>query len=247
MIQAVIFDLDGTLVQTERLKADSYARAAVTLQPDRLNEREIVEFFKTVVGLSRNEVARAILTRFTLTEAAAQHMADYGVSTPWQAFIQLRLRIYEAMLADADLLRRNQWPHNVQLLHMARFAGCKTGLATMSHCDQVERVLQILNLQDQFDFVATRDDVEHGKPDPEIYHLVARELDVEPAHCLVIEDSPTGVRAAQAAGMQVVAVTTPFTREAFAAGTILARRWVVDDPALLPGVIERVMKQTTVL
>lgn len=247
MIQAVIFDLDGTLVQTERLKAESYARAAVKLQPDHLHERNIVEFFKTVVGLSRNEVAKAILTRFNLTGAAAQHMADYGVSTPWQAFIQLRLREYEAMLADDELLRRNQWPHNVQLLHMVRFAGCKTGLATMSYCDQVERVLRILNLQDQFDFIATRDDVEHGKPDPEIYQLVAHELGIKPAHCLVIEDSPTGVKAAQAAGMQVVAVTTPFTREAFAAGTVLDRHWVVDDPTLLPGVIERVMKQTTIL
>lgn len=247
MIQAMIFDLDGTLVQTERLKAWSYARAAVELRPAQVTEEAVVEFFKSVVGLSRSEVAAALLAKFDLTDASAQHMADFGVSTPWQAFVQLRLRTYESMIADADLLRRNQWPHNVQLLHMARFAGCKTGLATMSHCDQVERVLQILNLQDQFDFVATRDDVEHGKPDPEIYHLVARELDVEPAHCLVIEDSPTGVRAAQAAGMQVVAVTTPFTREAFATGTILARRWVVDDPALLPGVIERVMKRATVL
>lgn len=247
MIQAMIFDLDGTLVQTERLKAYSYARAAVELRPAQVTEAAVVEFFKSVVGLSRNEVATALLARFDLTDASARHMADFGVSTPWQAFIQLRLRTYASMIADADLLRRNQWPHNVQLLHMARFAGCKTGLATMSHCEQVERVLRILNLQDQFDFVATRDDVEHGKPDPEIYHLVARELGISPRQCLVIEDSPTGVKAAQAAGMQVVAVTTPFTREAFAAGTVLERCWVVDDPALLPGVIERVMKRATVL
>lgn len=247
MIQAMIFDLDGTLVQTERLKAYSYARAAVALRPTQVTEEAVVEFFKSVVGLSRNEVATALLAEFDLTEAAAQHMGDFGVSTPWQAFIQLRLRSYTSMIADADLLRRSQWPHNVQLLHMARFAGCKTGLATMSQCEQVERVLSILNLQELFDFVATRDDVEHGKPDPEIYRLVARELGVAPRHCLVIEDSPTGVKAAFAAGMSVIAVTTPFTREAFAAGTVLERRWVVDDPALLPGIIERMMKQATIL
>ena len=53
MIQAMIFDLDGTLVQTERLKALSYARAAVELCPHDIREIDVVEAFKDVVGLSR--------------------------------------------------------------------------------------------------------------------------------------------------------------------------------------------------
>lgn len=66
MIRAMIFDLDGTLVQTEKLKALSYARAAVKLCPHELNEEEVVEAFKEVVGLSRREVASALVEKFGL-------------------------------------------------------------------------------------------------------------------------------------------------------------------------------------
>jgi len=237
----MIFDLDGTLVQTERLKAISYAQAAVELRPDAVTEAAVVSAFRDVVGLSRNEVATTLVERFDLAEAAGARRAEFGVNTPWQAYIQLRLRHYESLLADPDVLRRNQWPHAVNLLRAARLAKCRVGLATMSYCAQVQRVLDVLNLHDQFDFVASRDDVEHGKPDPEIYRLVARQLGAPPAECLVIEDSPSGVKAALAAGMHVIAVSTPFTREGLHRGQLLDPRWIVDDPATLPSVVQRLM------
>lgn len=241
MIQAMIFDLDGTLVQTERLKAISYAQAAVELRPDAVSEEAVVAAFRDVVGLSRHEVATALVERFGLAEAARSHQTEFGVDTPWQAYIQIRLRHYEAMLADPEVLRRNQWPHAVALLRAARLARCKVGLATMSYCPQVQRVLDVLNLHHQFDFVASRDDVEHGKPDPEIYRLVAGELGVAPSTCLVIEDSPSGVKAALAAGMHVIAVSTPFTGEALHRDHLLDARWIVDDPATLPTVVQALM------
>ncbi len=111
----------------------------------------------------------------------------------------------------------------------------------MSRCKQAQRVLEALDLADAFDFVATRDDVERGKPDPEIYQLVARELDVPPAECLVIEDSPSGVKAALAAGMWCVAVTTPFTRQRIHAKGLLDERWIVDDPDTLPDVVQQMV------
>lgn len=236
MIRAMIFDLDGTLVQTERLKAQSYAQAAAALCPHRLAEADVIAAFRDVVGLSRREVALLLMDRFDLTAKAAARMAEFGVSAPWQAFVQVRLGFYEALLDDPAVLRANQWPHNVQLLRVARESGCQTGLATMSHCRQATRVLTVLELADAFDFVATRDDVSHGKPDPEIYLLVANELGTAPEACLVIEDSPAGVEAALNAGMACVAVSTPFTRQRLHASGLLDARWIVDDPAALPDV-----------
>ena len=87
MINTVIFDLDGTLVQTEILKADSYARAVVELSSDAIAEKDVVKVFKEVVGRSRREVAQTILDRFHLEEASRKHIPDFQVDKPWQALV----------------------------------------------------------------------------------------------------------------------------------------------------------------
>ncbi len=240
MIQAVIFDLDGTLVRTERLKAISYARAAVMLCPEDLKEHVVVEAFKEVVGLPRREVAKALMERFKLESKASSRMEEFGVRKPWQAYVQIRLQIYEEMISDPEVLRKNQWEHNVGLLRWVREMNLKTGLATMSRCEQATKVLDILGLKSEFDFVATRDDVERGKPDPEIYLLMANELGVPPKQALVVEDSPSGVEAALRAGMHVVAVGTPFTREQLHSSGLLPDQHIVDRPEDLPRVVEHV-------
>jgi beta-phosphoglucomutase-like phosphatase (HAD superfamily) len=229
----MIFDLDGTLVQTEKLKARSYALAAVELCNASIDEEAVIEAFAEVVGFPRREVAVHLVDRFNLTEKAMALAPGFGVSTAWQAYVQLRLRYYEDMITDAAMIRSNVWPHNIGLLHLARSNNCKVALATMSHCKQANLVLDTLQLRDQFDFVATRDDVTKGKPDPEIYRLVANELGSKPAECLVIEDSPAGVQAALAAGMRCVAVATPFTHVALHESGLLEDRWIVDDPTEL--------------
>jgi len=240
VIKAMIFDLDGTLVQTEKLKALSYARAAVELRPE-INERMVIEAFKNVVGQSRHQVAKALLSRFDLEEAASARMTEFSVDTPWQAYIQVRMRIYGETLMDPQILLNNQWPHNVALLQRARKTCEKVGLATMSYCPQVQHVLDLLGLQEQFDFVASRDDVENGKPDPEIYLLVAAELGMHPSNCLVIEDSPAGVKAALAAGMSCIAVATPFTHKVLHAANLLDDRWIVDNPNDLFNVVDQML------
>lgn len=243
-IRAMIFDLDGTLVQTERLKAYSYAKAIQELCPIPIDEEVIVEAFKEVVGLSRREVAMGLIERFNLEEYARKRMDDFGVFSPWQVFVQIRLQFYEQLLSDPQVILTNTWPHNMLLLEEARKAGCWVGLATMSYCPQVNRVLDILSLGDAFDFIASRDDVEHGKPDPEIYQMVACELDVPAEECLVIEDSPTGVKAALAAGMKVIAVTTPFTKAAFSKNKLVDDRWIVNDPERLPQIVKDLMRES---
>ena len=240
MIRAMICDLDGTLVQTEKLKALSSARAATTLRPER-NETDVIEAFKDVVGLSRHGVAQTLLARFGLESAAWTHMNSRWVETPWQAYSQIQLKIYNDLLANPEVIGRNQWPHHVELRKCAAETCAKVGLATMSFCFQMQRVLKILKLDNVFDFVASHGDVETGKPDLEIYLLVADPLGVPPSECLVIEDSPTGVEAALSAGVVCIAVSTPLTRQALHATGILDDRWIVDDPDTLLTVVERTM------
>jgi phosphoglycolate phosphatase-like HAD superfamily hydrolase len=129
MIRAFVFDLDGTLVETEELKALSYARAAAELRPN-LNEAEMIEAFKDLVGLSRQEVAIGLMRRFGLENAARSCMAKFGVATPWQAYVQIRLRIYETLLADPNIVLAHRYPHNIALLCEVRREGYPTALAT---------------------------------------------------------------------------------------------------------------------
>jgi phosphoglycolate phosphatase-like HAD superfamily hydrolase len=113
MIQALIFDLDGTLVQTEILKAISYAKAAVELGDESFTENDVIEAFKAVVGLSRQEVAQNLMQRFKLETAAAERMNEFDVLTPWQAFVQIRMKVYESMLADPLAIMNYRCPYNL--------------------------------------------------------------------------------------------------------------------------------------
>ena len=115
---------------------------------------------------------------------------------------------------------------------------CRTGLATMSYRQEALHVLQALNLEQTLDVVLTREDVERPKPDPEIYRMAAEKLEVPPQECLVLEDSPNGVRAGVAAGMNVVAVATPFTVAGLHSSQVLEHAWVVHDPEKLLEVVK---------
>ena len=83
----------------------------------------------------------------------------------------------------------------------------------------------------------TREDVERAKPDPEIYLLAAQKLDVPPEECMALEDSPNGVRAAVSAGMNVIAVATPFTLAGIHSSEVLEHAWVVHEPEQMPEVV----------
>lgn len=230
MIRAVIFDFDGTLIQTEKLKAKSYALAAVQLNPGELREEEVFEAFSDFVGGSREEVSKGLMHRFNLEEAARSRMDKFSASAPWQVLTRLRLEIYQDMLSDEDTIREAGWEHNMALLQQVRDAQCKIGLATMSHCQQVGHLLHALQLENAFDFIATRENVDNPKPDPEIYHLVARELDIPLKQTLIIEDSVAGVQAGLSAGAHVLAVATPMTRVKLHQSGLLDSAYIVDSP-----------------
>jgi beta-phosphoglucomutase-like phosphatase (HAD superfamily) len=104
-------------------------------------------------------------------------------------------------------------------------------------------VLTTLELNEAFDFVATRDDVERGKPDPEIYLLVGQVLDIPVERYLVLEDSPSGVKAALDAGMWCIAVTTPFTRQSLTGSGLLESEWIVNQPDQVLPVVQAMLEQ----
>ncbi len=138
----MIFDLDGTLFQTERIKALSYARTAAERSPHEISADLVLDAFKEVVGLPGQEVAQTLVERFELQEKAAGRMVESGVSTPWQASIQVRLGYYERMPSDPRVLLDHRCPHNLQLLEESRKMKYQTSLATMSTCSQAQRVIE---------------------------------------------------------------------------------------------------------
>ena len=239
MISAVLFDLDGTLLETEELNAVSYGRAAVDLNPDVSEDEVASACTDDLAGHSHREGAETLVQRFGLEEAARERMEEFGVEEPWQVLASIRHDIYYEILGDTDLLLEQRYPHNIELLHELRGEGYPTACATMSYRPHVERVLSVLGIEDAFDVVATMDDVEHGKPDPEIDLLVAKKLGVSPEEFLVIEDSRTGVEAGVAAGMVVVAVPTRITSKGVRASNLLEPRWVVEDPETLSDVVRQ--------
>jgi beta-phosphoglucomutase-like phosphatase (HAD superfamily) len=114
-------------------------------------------------------------------------------------------------------------------------------LKAISYCQRAQRVLNILKLHDTFDFVASRDDVERGKPDPEIYHLVVDELGITPGECSVVEDSPAGLSAALAAGREAIALSTLFAKARLRESGLLPNSRLVDDPATLPSKVAQMV------
>jgi beta-phosphoglucomutase-like phosphatase (HAD superfamily) len=183
-------------------------------------------------------VAQYLLERFDLEAAARDRMEAYHAMTPWQAYVQIRMNTYESMLDEPLAIVRHRCPYTRDLLIWAREHDYKTGLATMSHWPQVSRILQILDFSSEFDFIATGDDVNTGKPDPEIYQLMAHELGIQPAAGLVIEDSPAGVKAAIAAGMGCVAMTSKFTEKSVRSSRLLDKRWILDNAADLKATVK---------
>ena len=218
MIKAFIFDLDGTLIQTEVLKATSYAKALVQLSAGKVNEEEVLGFFDRLVGLSRQEVVLGLVDQFGDRMEASDPVLQA------RDLIGLRLEIYHQMLNDEDLLSKHFCPYSLGLLKEGRKRGLRMALATMSHRKEAQKVLSVMGIVDQFECILTKDDVEEGKPAPEIYLLVAQKLSLSSKQCLVLEDSVNGIKAAQAAGMPVFALTNTVTRRSVHEAQLLERR-----------------------
>ena len=207
MLDLLCFDLDGTLVQSERLKARSYARAAHALRAD-VDPPDVEDAFGDVVGLSREDVAQTLLNRFELADAARQ--LDDSVE-PWEAYVNVRLEIYEAMTRDPAIIQSEACPYAGAVARRARDLAHHVALVTTSDREATDAVLAALELAGGFDLIVTADDVDATKPDPEGYQRALEHFGAEASASLTLEDSPSGIRAAMAAGLPHVIVPNEMT------------------------------------
>jgi HAD superfamily hydrolase (TIGR01509 family) len=191
VIRALLFDLDGLMVDSE---------------PHSLNSWRVVLSTRGVV-LEQNVIDRMFGLRQT---DAARMLADvYGLAE------------------SPELLAREK--EEYQITHLAGQVPPMPGLsALIEECTQRElriavassgvrpyvlAVLEAVALTGRFSAIVTGDEVKNGKPAPDIFLAAAQALQVEPQQCMVLEDAPTGVQAAKAAGMRCIAVPNGHTRQ----------------------------------
>ena len=186
MIDAVVFDLDGVIVDSEQVWEE--VREAYTReQGGRYSERAT----RDMMGMSSTEWSRYM----------AEELALPG--TPEQ----INAAVVERMLArygtDPPLI-----PGAVDAVRAV--AVCwPVGIASSSNPELIEVVLRVSGLEDVVREWVSSQDVARGKPAPDVYVEVARRLGVDAAGCAAVEDSHNGIRSAKAAGMRVVAVPNP--------------------------------------
>ncbi len=146
------------------------------------------------------------------------------------------------MVTDPQTLRDNQWPYTVELLRISSET-CLVGIVTGSPHKAVLHVLHSLGIESLINLIVSGDDVKKGKPDPEPYLLAAEKLGVSSEECLVLEDSVNGVKAARTAGMNVIAIATPFTNAGLHTSEIVEDCQIVHAPDELAKTVRHMIEE----
>jgi beta-phosphoglucomutase len=183
MLKGLLFDLDGTLIDTSATNYGAYA-------------------------LALREVGVDVAPRAVADAAAGRHWSEFlplllegAPATILPAAVARRKgELYRQMLGDTRL--------NAPLVALAESSRphMRTAVVTTASAASVRALLECHRIADLFDVVVTGDDVKHRKPDPEAYAVAVARLKLAPEECLAFEDSDVGVRSAQAAGIAVVRV-----------------------------------------
>jgi beta-phosphoglucomutase len=194
-MNAILFDMDGVLTNTEPVINAAAIRGLHEYGVDSKPED-----FEPFVGMGEDRYIGGVAEK-------------YGV--PYK--LEMKARVYEIYLDILpEMIERFDGVH--ELLAAIRERKLKLGLATSADRIKMEANLKAIDVPlDWFDAIVTGEDIEHKKPDPEIYLNCAGKLGVDPGRCCVVEDAINGVQAAKAAGMRCIAVTTSFDRQKLAA------------------------------
>lgn len=182
--EAVIFDMDGLMIDSERVSIACWNEAALELGVA-LPEG----FFLCMVGLGDADCLRLLQQR--IDDASRVEALCARSHALYEARTQQGLPLRPGILELLELLQKHAIPRAV---------------ATSTRQPRANRKLAAAGLLPFFDAVVTSSDVAHPKPAPDIYLLAAQRLGRAPQRCLALEDSPAGVRAALAAGMTAIQV-----------------------------------------
>ena len=193
LIKAVIFDMDGVLIDSEHLWEKS---ESVLLERNGIgtNEEYRRKYRKKIMGLNQKDSVKLLKDAFGLRQSFEEILEER---------IRILLELYETelvTLADGagELLDA-----------LGRKKEIKTAVASASPMRVIEVVLVKFSLENAFEAVTSGECVERGKPHPEIYLETARRLGTSPAQCVAIEDSVNGILSAASAGMRCIAVPDP--------------------------------------
>lgn len=194
--RAAIFDLDGTVVDNMFLHAEAFA---VFVGRHGLPPLTAADRAKTD-GRRNSEIFPVLFGREMSREE-------------WMAFEHEK----EGLYREVSRGRLRVVPGLPALLARLSAHGIAVALATSAPAPNVVHTLGEIGLADAFPTIVRGDQVPMGKPAPDVFIEAGRQLGVAAADCVVFEDAPMGITAARAAGMRVVAVTTTFTADQFAA------------------------------
>lgn len=214
-VEALVFDLDGLIVDTEAPAFESWR----SIYSQHGAELELA-LWQAEIGTS------------SVFDAVAHLESLTGRALDREALLQKRQQLKDTLSRDARLM-----PGVQALVDAAEQSGLRLGVASSSEREWVVGWLERTGLLRRFRCVRTRDDVALPKPAPDLYRSVAECLGVAPERCLALEDSPNGLRAALAAGMRCVVVPTPLTAGLDFAGAALELAALSDLE--LPELLER--------
>ncbi len=206
MIKALIFDLDGVIVDS-----NPFHRIAWTNFLKKFGIEVTDDLFRKVIAGTTNEYAFTHLFDRQLDAQEVQVLGDE---------IEVEFRATISRSPDFRELEGLS-----VLLAEAKTAGMKIALATSAPPENVELSLETLKIKSYFDVIIDNTMVSRGKPDPEVYQKAVQGLGLPPSACLVFEDSMAGVKSARDAGLAVVGVATTHTPDELTeAGTVAVIR-----------------------
>lgn len=183
MTEGVIFDMDGTMFDTERLSTQGWLEAGSQLNID-ISE----DFIDKIKGTSTEFGRRTFLARF-------------GAAFDFEAAHDIRNRYMERIILENGVPIKKGL---TELLYYLRQKSVPVAVATSTSRKKAENYFQMSGVAHFLDAVVCGDSVVNGKPAPDIFLKAARELGAKPLNCFVLEDSPNGIEAGYRAGMKVI-------------------------------------------